>query len=80
MSCRSVTIAAVSRAAARRVLPRLRRLRLGNVGFVSSGQDAERDGVRCSTSERGNGNAGHLYGTTLDAATKDALLEYLKTK
>ena len=51
-----------------------------NVGFVSSGPDAEREGVRFSTSERGNSNAGHVYGATLDAATKDALLEYLKTK
>jgi mono/diheme cytochrome c family protein len=51
-----------------------------NVGFVSSGPDAQREGVRFSTSERGNSNAGHLYGTTLDAATKEALLEYLKSK
>lgn len=51
-----------------------------NVGFVSSGADAEREGVKFSTSERGNSNAGHLYGTTLDAASKDALIEYLKTK
>ena len=51
-----------------------------NVGFVSSGPDAEREGVRYSTRERGNSNAGHLYGTTLDAATKDALLEYLKSR
>ena len=51
-----------------------------NVGFISSGPDAEREGVRLSTKERGNSNAGHLYGTKLDAAAKDALLEYLKTK
>jgi mono/diheme cytochrome c family protein len=51
-----------------------------NVGFVSSGPDAEREGVRYSTKDRGNGNGGHLYGTKLDAATKEALLEYLKTK
>ena len=51
-----------------------------NVGFVSSGPDAEREGVKFSTSERGNSNAGHLYGARLDAASKDALLEYLKTK
>jgi hypothetical protein len=50
------------------------------VGFISSGPDAEREGVRFSTKERGNSNAGHLYGTKLDAAAKDALLEYLKTK
>jgi hypothetical protein len=51
-----------------------------NVGFVSSGPEAEREGVRFSTEERGNGNGGHLYGTKLDAAAKEALLEYLKTK
>jgi mono/diheme cytochrome c family protein len=51
-----------------------------NVGFVSSGPDAEREGVKFSTSERGNGNAGHTYGTTLEPAVKEALLEYLKTK
>jgi mono/diheme cytochrome c family protein len=51
-----------------------------NVGFVSSGPDAEREGVKFSTRERGNSNAGHVYGTQLDAAAKDALLEYLKTK
>lgn len=51
-----------------------------NVGFVSSGADAEREGVAFSTTERGNSNAGHLYGTTLDAAARNALLEYLKTK
>ncbi len=50
------------------------------VGFVSSGAEAEREGVLFSTRERGNGNAGHLYGTTLDAAARNALLEYLKTK
>jgi mono/diheme cytochrome c family protein len=50
------------------------------VGFVSSGADAAREGVLFSTRERGNSNAGHLYGTSLDAPAKDALLEYLKTK
>jgi len=51
-----------------------------NVGFISSGPEAAREGVLFSTRERGNSNAGHLYGTSLDAATKDALLEYLKTR
>jgi hypothetical protein len=50
------------------------------VGFVSSGPDAEREGVKFSTQDRGNSNAGHLYGTTLDPAEKNALIEYLKTK
>ena len=51
-----------------------------NVGFVSAGEDAAREGVRFSTAERGNSNAGHLYGTTLPASEKLALLEYLKTR
>jgi hypothetical protein len=51
-----------------------------DLGFVSSGPDAAREGVLFSTRERGNGNTGHMYGTSLDAATRDALLEYLKTK
>jgi mono/diheme cytochrome c family protein len=51
-----------------------------NVGFVSSAPDAAREGVRFSTRERGNGNGGHLYGVALDAPTREALLEYLKTK
>jgi hypothetical protein len=51
-----------------------------NGGFISSGPEAEREGVRFSTRERGNSNAGHLYGTTLPLADKLALLEYLKTR
>jgi len=51
-----------------------------NVGFVSSGPDAAREGVLFSTGDRGNSNVGHLYGTLLDAASKVALLEHLKTK
>ena len=51
-----------------------------NVGFVSSGAAAEREGVRFNTRDRGNGNAGHVYGASLDPASKTALLEYLKTK
>ncbi len=50
------------------------------VGFVSEGADAERGGVRFDTSERGNSNAGHLYGRDLPAADREALLEYLKTQ
>jgi mono/diheme cytochrome c family protein len=49
------------------------------VGFVSSGPDAEREGVRFDSSLRGNGNGGHLYGTEMPPADKDALIEYLKT-
>lgn len=51
-----------------------------DIGFVADGPDAEREGVRFETGERGNSNAGHTYGSQLTAAQKDALLEYLKTK
>jgi mono/diheme cytochrome c family protein len=51
-----------------------------NVGFISSGPEAARTGVLFSTKDRGNSNAGHVYGATLDQAAKEALLEYLKTK
>ncbi len=49
------------------------------VGFVTSGPDAEKHGWRYDTKVRGNGNGGHEYGTTLTAAQKAALIEYLKT-
>lgn len=49
------------------------------VGFVTQGPAAERQGWRLDTSVRGNGNGGHVYGTQLTAAQKDALIEYLKT-
>ena len=49
------------------------------VGFVTQGPDAQSVGWRFDTSERGNGNGGHVYGTNLPAAEKAALLEYLKT-
>jgi mono/diheme cytochrome c family protein len=51
-----------------------------NVGFVSSGPDAEREGVRFDTSLRGNSNGGHLYGRELPVSDRDALVEYLKTR
>jgi processive rubber oxygenase RoxA-like protein len=51
-----------------------------NLGFVSSGSEAEAQGVRLDTADRGNGNGGHLYGTTLSASEVDALLEFLKTQ
>jgi hypothetical protein len=50
-----------------------------DVGFVSRGAEAERVGYRYDTRVRGNGNGGHMYGTRLSPADKDALLEYLKT-
>jgi hypothetical protein len=49
------------------------------VGFVSSGPIAERIGMRYDTALPGNGNGGHLYGATLTAAEKNALIEFLKT-
>jgi mono/diheme cytochrome c family protein len=53
---------------------------LDNLGFVSSGAEAERVGFRFDTSEVGNGNEGHEYGTELTEAQIDALIEYLKTE
>lgn len=50
-----------------------------NVGFVSSGPDAEREGFRFEVFRRGNGNEGHLYGTNLRESEKLELIEYLKT-
>ena len=50
-----------------------------NMGFVSSGPQAELEGFRYDTSVRGNSNQGHAYGAGLSAADKQALMEYLKT-
>jgi len=50
-----------------------------NVGFISQGPDAERVGFRFDTTQRSNGNAGHLWGTTLPDEEKKQLVEYLKT-
>ena len=50
-----------------------------NVGFVSTGPDAQREGVRFDTRQKGNTNTGHLYGQELPAAQREDLLEYLKT-
>jgi len=49
------------------------------VGFVASGAEAERDGVKFDTSLRGNGSGGHLYGVDLPADDRQAIIEYLKT-
>lgn len=49
------------------------------IGFVSNSAEAARDGVRFDTTLRGNGNGGHLYGTDLPVAAREALLEYLKS-
>jgi hypothetical protein len=45
-----------------------------NGGFVWQEQ-----GFRYDTSQKGNSNTGHLYGTSLTPAEKEELLEYLKT-
>jgi mono/diheme cytochrome c family protein len=50
-----------------------------NVGFDSQSAEARRIGYRFDTSQRGNGNHGHVYGTALPEADKNALVEYLKT-
>jgi hypothetical protein len=49
------------------------------VGFVSHGPEATQAGSRYDTRLRGNGNQGHVYGTTLPPEDKHALIEYLKT-
>jgi hypothetical protein len=51
-----------------------------NLGFVSS--DASRNGrelSRYDTTMPGNGNGGHVYGTSLPESDKHAVIEYLKT-
>ena len=50
-----------------------------NVGFISQGAEAERVGTRFDTQQLANGNGGHVFGTTLPAAEKESLIEYLKT-
>ncbi len=50
-----------------------------NVGFISSGPEAERVGSLHDTTQRGNGNYGHEYGVELPSEQKQDLLEYLKT-
>lgn len=49
------------------------------VGFVSEGPEAERFGTPYDTTDPGNGNQGHLWGTDLEPEEKTALVEYLKT-
>lgn len=50
-----------------------------NVGFVSDGSEARRLGSLYDTSQAGNTNVGHNYGTSLSTELRRALLEYLKT-
>jgi hypothetical protein len=49
------------------------------VGFVSSGQEAEREGWRYDVSVTGNSNEGHWWGTNLTPDEKRALVEFMKT-
>ena len=49
------------------------------VGFVVQGAEAERIGTPYDVSRKGGSNQGHVFGTTLPADDKDALVEYLKT-
>ena len=49
------------------------------VGFVTQGPAAERAGTQFDTRLRGNASQGHVFGTSLPARDKAALLEYLKT-
>jgi mono/diheme cytochrome c family protein len=50
-----------------------------NVGFDTQSADARQAGFLFDVSLKGNGNGGHLYGTTLQPPDKDALVEYMKT-
>jgi len=49
------------------------------VGFVTRGIEAERSGTLHDVAAKGGSNSGHAFGTTLPAADKVDLLEYLKT-
>jgi mono/diheme cytochrome c family protein len=49
------------------------------VGFISDSAEARAAGTTYDTKIPGNGNGGHLYGTTLSSEQKQDLLEYLKT-
>jgi hypothetical protein len=50
------------------------------VGFVSDVPRADdHDFSRFDTAVPGNGNGGHVYGTTLSDADKAAVVEHLKT-
>lgn len=50
-----------------------------DAGFITQGAEAERVGTKFNVDERASSNRGHEYGTDLNAAEKDALIEYLKT-
>ena len=50
-----------------------------DVGFIATGDEAKAKGFKFETTDRGNGNGGHLYGIDLSDTDKRALIEYLKT-
>jgi hypothetical protein len=50
-----------------------------NVGFVTSGQDAESHGFKFEVCLPGNSNVGHAFGTDLKDSDKWDLIEYMKT-
>lgn len=54
-------------------------LDLENLGFASTPPTAGRPAFAYRTEERGNGNAGHLYGVDLTDEEKRAVIEHLKT-
>lgn len=49
------------------------------LGFVSEGKEAEAAGYLLDTTEAGNSNQGHLFGTELTDGEKWDLIEFLKT-
>ncbi|MEP6819882.1 MAG: cytochrome c [bacterium] len=50
-----------------------------NVGFVANlAADGGENFFKYDTTLRGNNNGGHIYGTTLSAEDKDAIVEYMK--
>ena len=50
-----------------------------NMGFITTGTEAEKAGTSYDTSQKGNGNGGHLWGTKLTTDQKWDLIEYMKT-
>lgn len=50
-----------------------------NVGFITSGPDAQREGFRFQVDMPGNSNMGHSFGTDLKDGDKWDLIEYMKT-
>ena len=50
-----------------------------NVGFITTGPEAEHAGWRHDVTVRGDSNIGHTYGVALTADEKAALVEFLKT-